>query len=104
MSRQPGGEELQTLNDFQRQPDLEAPSQGHSPPPPAFNGTALSPGEIVVTWTDGNVSTLYPDPLPEEENDEEEVEEEEEKGERCIEQTPHEIGRASCRERVCLYV
>ncbi|CAL8379581.1 unnamed protein product [Arctogadus glacialis] len=89
LARQPGGEELQTLNDFQGHNDLEAPPQGHSPAPPALDGVGLSQGEIVVTWRDGNVSTLYPDPLPEEEVEEVEEEKEEGKGEGCMEQTPH---------------
>ncbi|XP_056464477.1 solute carrier family 51 subunit beta isoform X2 [Gadus chalcogrammus] len=90
LARQPGGEELQTLNDFQGHNDLEAPPQGHSPAPPALDGAGLSQGEIVLTWRDGNVSTLYPDPLPEEEVEVGVEEEKEEgKGEGCIEQTPH---------------
>ncbi|CAL8404641.1 unnamed protein product [Boreogadus saida] len=86
-TRQPGGggEELQTLNDFQGHNDLEAP------PPAALDGAGPSQGEIVVTWRDGDVSTLYPDPLPEEEVEVEvevEGEKEEGKGEGCMEQTP----------------
>ncbi|XP_051571485.1 solute carrier family 51 subunit beta [Myxocyprinus asiaticus] len=33
----------------------------------------LRPGEILVTWKDGNVSTLYPEPVQEGEGEEEEV-------------------------------
>ncbi|XP_051561779.1 uncharacterized protein LOC127445626 [Myxocyprinus asiaticus] len=33
----------------------------------------LRPGEIMVTWKDGNVSTLYPEPVQEGEGEEEEV-------------------------------
>ncbi|KAJ3593012.1 hypothetical protein NHX12_005350 [Muraenolepis orangiensis] len=64
--RRPEGEELLTLKEF----------QGHSPALSAKGGVCPSPGEIVVTWRDGNVSTLYPDPLLEEQRDEQEKKEE----------------------------
>ncbi|CAL8246545.1 unnamed protein product [Lota lota] len=86
-AQQPGGKALLTLEDFHGHSDLEARSQGHSPSPSALGGAGLSSGEIVVTWRDGNVSTLYPDPLPEEEN--EEGENEEGKTEKYIEHSMH---------------
>ncbi len=40
---------------------------------PSYDSKAsegLNPGEIVVTWKDGNVSTLYPEPAEEEQGEE----------------------------------
>ncbi|KAK0137125.1 Organic solute transporter subunit beta [Merluccius polli] len=59
-------------------PDLEAGSQGLSPPAWCEGGDCASPGDILVTWRDGNVSSLYPDPPPEEQEEEQEEEEKEE--------------------------
>ncbi|KAG7278137.1 hypothetical protein CRUP_019447 [Coryphaenoides rupestris] len=63
--------ELLILKEIQGCSALETSSdKGHTVP-------LYRPGEIVVSWADGNVSTLYPDPLPEEE---EKDNEEEKKG------------------------
>ncbi|CAL8349458.1 unnamed protein product [Merluccius merluccius] len=60
-------------------PDLEAGSQGlPSPPSWSEGGDCASPGDILVTWRDGNVSSLYPDPPPEEQEEEEKEEDKEE--------------------------
>ncbi|XP_048039666.1 solute carrier family 51 subunit beta [Megalobrama amblycephala] len=38
--------------------------------PSTYSKEELKPGEIVVTWKDGNVSTLYPEPVSEGEGEE----------------------------------
>ncbi|XP_037650800.1 solute carrier family 51 subunit beta [Sebastes umbrosus] len=72
------GEELQSISllrddsSSKPSPSLDRLMQGNKPSPSNGEASELKAGNIVVTWKDGNTSSLYSDPAAEEEKQEEE--------------------------------